>query len=130
MSVVQTIGTEVAEAIKGKVWISGNILKDGKVDTLTLAIKLGLRFAKTIHRARKDGIASIDFAGSASSSALTLAALLCHTASKVLPYINCPQFVPMLVARAVSTSVLGDQMALYDVNGTTTIGSISESVFL
>lgn len=129
MSLVEKIVTEVGEAAVKNIVGNGDFVRVNSANfgILGLAIKLGFRFAKTINKARTDGVASFDFAGSASSSAFTLAVLLCHTASKVLPYVNYPQFVPLLVAGAISSSTLADQMALFDSNSTGTLADAAIS---
>ena len=132
MPLVNDIGVQVGEAIIKNV-VANKDVRDyirantAGLSTVGLTFKLGLRFARTVHKARTDGLASFNFAGSATSSVFCFAALLCHTASKVLPYINCEQYVPLLASGAVSSSLFSDQLAAFDQNTTTTLADVAIS---
>lgn len=68
MPLVNDIGTEVGQAIIKNV-VANKDFRDyirantGGLSTVGLTVKLGLRFARTFHKARTDGVASFDFAG-------------------------------------------------------------------
>ena len=118
--------TEKAE----KVFEEGaeKLLKNKELTSARLFTKLGLRFAKTVHvGTRPNGVASSEFIGSAASSTLTLIALVCHLGSKVLPLVNCEQFVPILIATSCSSGIFADQMAAYARNETLSLGDAAKS---
>lgn len=101
-----------------------------KPNSMGLSIKLGLRFYKSVRMSRSPGgLASLEFISSASSFALTFAALMCETASKVVPYINCPQFVPLLTSGAVSTSVAADHLSNFAAGKESNAADFAGSVF-
>jgi hypothetical protein len=106
------------------------LLKNKGLFSVRLYTKLGLRLAKTAHIGSKPGgMASPEFIGSATSVSFAFIAVVCDGASKVLVFINCEQFVPILVAGSYSSGIFSDRMAAYARNETFSLGDAAQSIF-